>query len=224
MDRPDLRFMVMFASVSHVVQRLTQVFCHYETLVRNDLFLQRMKQQSGGQTALLSLRRIITAEFSLLLNALWDAPKNSKDNLDKESIPALLAYALEPDVVEALRQSNAFDGRTFVPERDLSRAYRLCHRVTTSRKFINNKNHRDREYAHRLRQTNSERNGMEFETPTHGDLELLFVLTHWTIRYIEEKIFPASERRGIKALLSFHRANTREMWIEFNQRIDTFKE
>lgn len=224
MHRPDMQLLMKLTTVSHTVKRAIQAYCHYETVVRQDQFLQRLPVDSGARTALSSLRRMVTSELTIILTALWEQPKNKDDFLDKESFPALLGYARKSEVVEALKSYGAFDGMLSDLETEWAKAYRLLSKIERSTRFKNQKNHRDRENAHRLRQTNFERKGLVFETPTHGDLELLFVLTIWCDRYLWASIRPAIEKRTVKAILSPERSNVREMWKCFNRRIDTFNE
>ena len=89
MQRPDMQLLLKLTTVSHTVKRAVQTYCHYETLVRQDHFLQKLPMDSGARVALSSLRRIITSNLTILLTALWDEPKGKHDLLDKESFPAL---------------------------------------------------------------------------------------------------------------------------------------
>jgi hypothetical protein len=224
MDRPEMKLLSKLASVSNVVTKSIQIHSHYETLVRQDLFLNRLPEDSGARRALAAIRNVITSELSIVLVALWEKPKSARDFLDKESFPALLSFAKSPEVVTALTKNHMFDGRLNSPEHAWRDAYKLSRRIQESPKFKSQKNLRDRAHAHRLRQPNDERNGIIFGSPTHGDLQLLFVLSLWCHRYLLGVIAPARAKDPLKKLLEYERLNTRAMWKGFNNRIDTFGE
>jgi hypothetical protein len=224
LDRPEIKLLFKLNSVFHVVTRSIQIYCHYETLVRQDLFLNHLPDDTGARVALASIRRAITSELSIILTALWEKPRGEQDYLDKESFPALLSFAKTPEVVAAIANSDLFDGRLASPEVAWHKAYKLERRIENSLKFKNQKNLRDRAQAHRLRQTNHERRGDVFESPTHGDLQLLFVLSLWCYRFLHGFLSSEEANVPMKQILENQRLNTRAMWMGFNSSIDTFSE
>ena len=214
-----MQLMMKFATVSGYVARIVPVYCHYETIVRQDAFLQRQRFDAG-KIALSSLRRMVTSELSIALHAVWEL---ASDPLQVESFPALLALAEDPKVVECIIEHQAFGDRLSNPKVDLSLAYRMRDRVMKSSRFQASRNLRNRAFAHRLRETRAEIRGEKFTQPLHEDLETLFLITVWMNSYLANKISGGSRHAWFLRSLFIRRDETREMWKSFNSRIDTFR-